>query len=356
MKSTLDMSNAIEELAGRVFVSPRVVDQRTFDELSMAMKGLLKEAAGQGRVLVNGVAEVKGLSEHVKSDAKELQAKCDAVSRVVQGADQRIAKLESVLSVVSADVAARIEALKAAAAVDHRAVAAQAAEQAREAVRGVIDGVVEQVVREGVLKIQQRGEEAARGLEERLGGIVQRASERVEVLERVHREWEEKIEGARGRCEEQVGNLEGRLRGLVAEASEVERQMQEKLHSASEQVERAQEKLGETGRAISEVLSRGLVDVESRVAGLRAQVEEVSGVSEMLDIAQARATVVDLNDAIGRATEQALELREVAARVRAGEDVGGGEGVEKLKGLLEEAHRVGPRLAELVARAKMGGA
>ena len=87
----------LEGAMEQVFLSPRVVDERAFEELSGSLKGLIKDAAGQSRALIATTGEVKLLGDQLREATKELQARVETAVRVIPTLDQRMNRAEQLL-------------------------------------------------------------------------------------------------------------------------------------------------------------------------------------------------------------------------------------------------------------------
>ncbi|MBX3380530.1 MAG: hypothetical protein KF805_10575 [Phycisphaeraceae bacterium] len=92
-----------EKTISEVFVSPRVVDRRTFEEYSLTLQQLIREASGHGRTLEVTSTEVRTLRETVQSLTRDLQIRLDAAGKVLPSLEQRIARAEQ-----TADSVARL--------------------------------------------------------------------------------------------------------------------------------------------------------------------------------------------------------------------------------------------------------
>lgn len=71
----------VEALLERVFLTPRVVDQRAIDELSGSLKTLVREAGVQNKALATTTVEVKALSEQLRGASRELQTHLQAAAK-----------------------------------------------------------------------------------------------------------------------------------------------------------------------------------------------------------------------------------------------------------------------------------
>jgi len=116
-----------------------VVDQRTFDELSVTLKSLLKDAAGQSRILLGATGDVKSMGDQLRTANRDLQGKINTAVRLIPTIDQRIAKVEQLIVTVNRDVTARIEAFRDETAGFERLLVARVQEEAEKAAARIFE-------------------------------------------------------------------------------------------------------------------------------------------------------------------------------------------------------------------------
>lgn len=105
-------SSTIDHAASEIFLSPRVVDQRSFEEFSTLLKALVKDAANQSRTLATTTGEVRSLSQQLREATKELQARVETAVRVVPTLDQRVARAEQVLDRATTELTTREQSIR----------------------------------------------------------------------------------------------------------------------------------------------------------------------------------------------------------------------------------------------------
>lgn len=347
-------------IAERVVVSPRTIDQHAFNELSSTLRSLVRDAASQNRVLLSATGEVRGLSEQLRAAAGDLNERVRTASACLPGLDERIARNEQLLAMAREELGARVrefrDLLSSAAMVDRDAISrdvrAWVAEDVASELRLMLDGATT-----AVNEVLSRGESQLHAMRTEAEGTAWR------------------IERLRTDMESHAAELAGRVDSMISS-----------LAAAVE---------------TSESRTRGIL------ASLTTSLEHAAEQASSLDLATARHANEDLAEAVAKATEAALEMRELTAQigqhrehaeaagrtfatlasqaVRAGEDVGNRilaaaeciesleqhldrvrsrfgeiakdadrkiEGIEALRASVAQAHEVGPRLASLVARAE----
>ena len=92
-----------ETALSEVFVSPRVVDRKTFEEYSLTLQQLIREASGHGRTLETTSLEVRTLRDNVQTLTRDLQSRVESATKLVPSLEQRIARAEQ-----TADSVARL--------------------------------------------------------------------------------------------------------------------------------------------------------------------------------------------------------------------------------------------------------
>jgi len=333
----------IEDRLNQVFISPRVVDQRAFEDLSSTLRGLMKDAVGQNRVLMGTTGEMKNLTEQLRFTGGELQERIDSARKIMPTVDQRLAKAEQISMIINRDIAARLETLKAA-VIDHEALAASVREQAKI----TIDRVIAE-------QMETFGETVAKLIAEKLVRAKDACDETIRA------------------AQTKLGIMLARTDGCVARLSTLQRDADDRLTAANKMLERLDETtnhLEQSAASITNSLDNGLKDIELRLTDASQHCEKLLGTTreqmtllaeqarsldaQALDAQTLRATVSDAVDAIGRGTEVAVELRELTARGTQQHEEDN-ELAERFAMLVVQANQLGPKLAALVQRADAVG-
>ncbi|GMV25319.1 MAG: hypothetical protein AMXMBFR58_13500 [Phycisphaerae bacterium] len=87
----------VEHLLDDLFITPRVVDRRGFEELAGLLKQLVRDAAAKGDSLRGAAAEVRVLGDSLREATRQLQVRLEAALKVAPALDQRVAKAEQVV-------------------------------------------------------------------------------------------------------------------------------------------------------------------------------------------------------------------------------------------------------------------
>ncbi|MGH7242427.1 MAG: hypothetical protein ACREJD_03300 [Phycisphaerales bacterium] len=242
-----------EKTLSDVFVSPRVVDRRTFEEYSLTLQQLIREASGHGRTLEVTSTEVRTLRETVQSLARDLQLRLDAAGKVLPSLEQRINRAEQI-----ADSVARLTS-----------------DPAR----------LESLIKENLASlVRAQGVEFEAECERTIQRTFARITEREEHLARTTTEFDRFFEARKGELERaQIDALQAiearaatveavvrsRLDEMTDQASEIERRAQQRHADATARETAILERESAVQRQLDEMV-RGM---EDRLAPLHEQVE-----------------------------------------------------------------------------------
>lgn len=130
------------------FITPRVLDQRAFDELSTTLKGLVGDATSRGQALQAAAIEVKSLSDGLREASKAIQQKLETAVRVLPQLEQRAAAAEAMIN----------------ATVDRPAIE----RRLEEAVQRILDAALERLTADAAARLTARADELAREADARL--------------------------------------------------------------------------------------------------------------------------------------------------------------------------------------------
>jgi ABC-type transporter Mla subunit MlaD len=194
LKHAVARPTRLEPLAEDIFLTPRVVDKRTFDEFAALLRELVRSAAEQGRSLRGAADQAGGVKAGLETVAAELTSKLESALKVVPALDQRTARAEQLVRL----------------AVDREALA--------ERVSAQVGPQVKQLVEEALAKLREQ----AAGIVETTIGRLQQAAKQTE-----------------GRLNDAAESALARLEAAQAQAR----------HAAAEIAEHTRERLAEQARA-----------------------------------------------------------------------------------------------------------
>jgi hypothetical protein len=98
-------TQTIDQQASRVFVAPRVVDERAFEQLASTLRGLTTDAASQARSLVQAGEGVRTLSANLSTLTKDIAQRTEQAGKVLPLLEQRVASAQSLVDRVTRDAA-----------------------------------------------------------------------------------------------------------------------------------------------------------------------------------------------------------------------------------------------------------
>ncbi len=236
-----------------VFVSPRVVDRRTFEEYSLTLQQLIREASGHGRTLEVTSTEVKTLREAVQGLAKDLQGRVDAAGRLLPSLEQRIVKAEQIADSVARLTSdpARLETL----IKDN--LAALIREQATE-----FESTCNKTVDRCFSRLFEREEQVNRAAAEFEAFVVARREE-------IRREQSTAIAAIESRAAAIETTIRNRLDEMNEQALEIERRAQQRHADATARENTILEHEKHVQRQLDEMIH----GMESRLAPLHDQVD-----------------------------------------------------------------------------------
>lgn len=365
---------AADDAVRRAFLTPRVVDQRTFEELSGSLRTLVRDAAAHSRALAGSSTEVKLLGDQLREATRELQAKVEAASRVVPGIDARVAKAEQVLDAAGRELTRRVAEVReltsrevtidkarvrelveshAAAVVDEvlgRALA-EVFERRAQAFEERLGAIVDQREREARARLDlARGalEDAAAAAEVRIERVVERAAQSSAELARVRDSLEETCQAA----EQRVQGLKTGLDASAESVADAQRALEESLQAvelrlgalmneagaAAQRVQASRESLDIAGKAAATRLGESLAEAQRTLATIDARAAELASSHAAAHASLTQATA-DAREA-GERLESAV--REIASRADAGT-------LEALASTLRDAKAAQHRAVELAA-------
>lgn len=212
--------------ADQMFLSPRVIDRRTYEEFGAELRELASSASQQRAALTAALDSAKSLDERASLAARTLTARLEQAVKLVPVVDQRLARLEQLLGSppelladqrrralekAEAEIAARLAKI-----VDEQAQVQAARFQAQLArtIEEQVDGAVRATLGQSV----DDARELARTLdmliadgESRLTQLIdtaQNQSDAARAAEEGHAAaFEERIQGVIQRCEAELATL-----------------------------------------------------------------------------------------------------------------------------------------------------
>jgi hypothetical protein len=303
----------LDALLDGVFVAPRVIDQRAFDELAGALRSIVRDAAAQAVVLESSSVEVKGLGSQLREATQALESRLDTAQRALPALEERVGRAERVLDAAKVELAARVAQIKDHALKDlsiddatvfaliegraremARAIAKQAiAEemaQARAAMATEIQKQVDACVAR-VFEAASRADDAAsraEGLTQRLDAAAAREREALERVNAAVAESESTVQRLTGlgeACESRGQSMVSRVSRVVQEALEAETSLGAQAASLAERVATARTHAEEARRILDEARERADLVARGAEESTRIAVERLDAAKRAADAA-----------------------------------------------------------------------
>ncbi len=305
-----------------VFLTPRVLDQRAFEEMSSTLRGLVDEAANQSRALLGATGEVKSLGGALREATKELQLRVEAAGKAVPGLDDRVAKAESLLAKAMGELQAKAREVDE---LTRREVVVD-----RTRIEELVDQHLRVLVAERLQPlIEQRADAFLRGM--------------VDRHESLRRDLEltlDRLRLGQSALDESVAKAEQSVRAIVERATgEASSAAGEALERSRERFESLEARGAERVREIGQMLKRDVDEAGSRAQGMIGAIE---------DRAREAAAAADA----ASAAFERLDQRELARSIDRAREVAG-----EVEGSLERAEGVAALLNQsgtILARAEQG--
>ncbi|MBS0190232.1 MAG: hypothetical protein U0573_04910 [Phycisphaerales bacterium] len=242
-----------ETALSEVFVSPRVVDRKTFEEYSLTLQQLIREASGHGRTLETTSLEVRTLRDNVQTLTRDLQSRVESATKLVPSLEQRIARAEQ-----TADSVARLTSDPS---------------RLEDLIRTNLASLVQQQVAEfetacttALEKALARLAQRENDLDERAARIAADGDARLEHIERVRADAVLSLET---RAREAETALKARIGELEELSREAERRAQQRFVDAAAREAAILERERQVQGKLDELI-RGM---EDRLAPLHEQVD-----------------------------------------------------------------------------------
>jgi hypothetical protein len=247
---------SVEEVISRVFLTPRVVDQRALDELGGELRALVREAAEREGTLRAVGAEVKAVGEALRESVASLRGTLEGGAKLDEARVEEIARAAGARAAAEAlgarDVACgeaeTLERLRAA----HAAVQTAADESVlrvtalAKQIEGMCKSVEERV--QSLIAAENSAREAGVALGAALAEAERRAQTLATGLEASLADYVRRVENAR-----EVGA------GVDAEAERL-REIVEQARHVGDALNALCARADAMGRGLAELLKRGTTD------------------------------------------------------------------------------------------------
>jgi hypothetical protein len=364
-----------ESAVADIFLSPRVVDKRTFEEYSTTLQALIREASGHGRTLETTSTEIKSLREGVQTVSRDLQTRLEAAVKVIPSLESRVSRAEQVAQDVT-KLTADPE---------------QLAEQIRQKLQGLVSAKADEVetlcrqaVERTITRLESRQNDITRAAEEfeafvaaRLGDL-QAAHDatlaRIETREKaaadtlisLHAELFERLSKSESAA---MQSIEARERAALDAVVDHQRRvidLQASIETKLDEARRTSESIADENRRALETQQReGATQIEEAERQMRVKLDELRelaneierrGEQRQADAAARESAILDrerqiqqkLDDMLNGMEERLAPLheqvdhdvRELDKRIRRARvevEVASGPGMQRLEQLCRAA-------------------
>lgn len=279
----LDADRIIDDL----FITPKVIDRRGFEELSSTLRQLVRDATAKGDSLKTTAVEVRTLGDNLREVTKQLQTRLEAALKVAPALDQRVAKAEHIVQL----------------ALDRSTLTDQ------------LEKSIQQIIESRLGDYSRRLEELGARHEETVKLSAQRAIDDIEARrERLNTEAAETralTEGARSRLVGELETFQQMIRTQVDAAAE---RLSEPVRQADRRAGELSARLGEELDAAEDRMRAAREQSDVKLAGL---VETISRHAEtVLKRSQDEVGTIDLRlrDLVDQSAHRIESLRTQADR------------------------------------------
>lgn len=299
------------EALREIFLTPRVIDRRSFDEFSATLRELIARADDERRELARAASSAGELREAAGSAARELRQSLEQTLRAAESFDERLSVAEQLLAQTRGSEEA-IERLREA---GERLV--------RDRVEELERRVEEEIARaHSRLQHEERtlqshldeGERRIRALEDRLAERLDAIEqERIERIERLGESMRQRLAEAEERARELEQGFEERLKTLESERAEKFIRLFDAIEA---RLEEGQSRLVEFDASMEERFARARDEQQALVSELESQ-----RIGLMEAVEQARAVAREADEELAQRvlnstrTELEAALEEGEARV-----------------------------------------
>lgn len=244
-----------------VFLSPRVVDGATFEELGAALRAIVDSSIQAGEALRAKVAEAEASARRMSESTTGLHARAELSTKLISTLDQRLEHLENLVARAETSATAVTGSESRAAEIEALVAArlASRSEQVASEAEATLNHRAKDAIARAEADLARRVDDL---LQARLGALLDRADKATTRLEPLVAAIDDRSGPARERILSALVEIEGRLEQLRAG-----------IDLASRQAERVE---------VAGTRAGALVD--------SARAEELSKLADRIEAAHARAT------------------------------------------------------------------
>lgn len=245
----------------RMFLTPRVLDQRAFTEFASTLRDLLREAADTGESIRAGAGSAGQLKAEIAAMTAELRAKVEAAAKLMPALQDRVTRAQQFLDLATDDAKLMGRAQEVLEGVI-RSRLAEAEKRAGELIDRVVARAA-QVEAETATRLRTMEDDAHTRLVQAEDRHRRASAELRERLEQVARQTEQAEERSRLAHERTASALDE----IASRMDRAERALEERLAAAEQRAALLLKGLEERLEPMQELASGVIRDLEVRLAG-----------------------------------------------------------------------------------------
>jgi chromosome segregation ATPase len=263
----------------QIFLSPRVIDERAYEELSGSLRTLMKDAAGQSRALIQTTGEVKLLGNQLREATQQLQAKVETAVRVIPTLDQRMKQAETLLEVTGKDLTDKVASLQEAATRALPIERERIATQLRAEAAGIMDTVLREQLAHVRAQVAAEIETLEKDIHARLAALLAPLEQARHSLSTTIENYEQRaavvrqhLEGDEARLAALVAGMDDSLAAASRHADSAAALVQ-RVSASAARAEIAQQTLESTVSEAGVRLGAGITEAERRAETVTRRLE-----------------------------------------------------------------------------------
>jgi hypothetical protein len=95
------VDRTLDRLEQEIFLSTRVVDQRSFEELASTLQRIIRESVSQGRSLLSAGDQVRGVSDNLRALIRDLQQRTEQAAKAAPLLEAKLTRAQTLVSRVT---------------------------------------------------------------------------------------------------------------------------------------------------------------------------------------------------------------------------------------------------------------
>lgn len=265
---------SIDDILDRAFLAPRIVNERTYEDLTTRLKSVLDAARDERLQLKEDLAALQALALALRGSGSDLTEKIELAAKAVPVIETRLSRAEHALTLAAKDAAEQVKRLES--AKDRRFELDR--ERVEDLIESIATSVMDRLTATALSAHEQRISESCKAVEDRLQDVLRSTTDessriQARAAQSISRELT-RIDRAK---EDARGDFQGLVDGELARIRSEAAEMTAQAHAAGTQ---------------AAVFSRGAIaGAETVISGARALFER--RVEEMRELIESRSSVLE---------------------------------------------------------------